>query len=390
MHLASAAVRTDRRSVGRVTSEDRLVPLVRRVTGPGRVNLIGDHTDYNRGLALPLAIDLGVTVEFTPSAGRELVFTSRAFGETVAVPLDLPGSPEHLSEIAPAWARPVGAMVALARPDSGGTVVIDSDLPMGAGLSSSAALCVALAELFGVTSDPAGVARLCQEAEQRAGVPIGAMDPLVCAGGKRGHALLIEFDSLTYEQVRLPADIDIVVVHSGLPRTVASSQYALRVAECEAAAAVIGPLGLAAPTDLAALHDPLLRRRARHVASECRRVRECAAALSEGDVVTAGTLMVESHKSLTGDFEVSVPELDALVETLVGQPGIFGARMTGAGFGGCAVALCRPGTIDPSSLATPAWRVEASDGTVAMRTGSAGDHPDPLPGPGVGPAFGPA
>lgn len=358
---------------------------MRKVTGPGRVNLIGDHTDYNRGLALPLAIQLGVTVEFTPSTRRELVVTSSAFGETVAIPLDLSVSQEGLAAIEPEWARLVGAMVALARPESGGRVHIDADLPIGAGLSSSAALCVALAELFGVTSDPVGVARLCQEAEHRAGTPVGLMDPLVCAGGRRRHALLIEFAALTYHEVRLPDDVDIVVVHSGLPRTLASSQYGLRVAECEAAAAVIGPLGVAEPADLAALRDPLLRRRARHVVSECRRVRECAAALPAGDLVTAGALMTESHRSLADDFEVSTPELDALVEMLAAISGTFGARMTGGGFGGCAVALCRPGAIDPSSLATPAWRVEAGDGTVARRTGSAGDHPGAVPPEGEGP-----
>jgi galactokinase len=376
----------NRRPVTWVASEDRLVPRRRRVRGPGRVNLIGDHTDYNRGLALPFAIDLGVTAELTPSAAQELVVTSKEFDETVTIPLDLPGGPEDLSGMSPDWARLVGAMVALARPDSGGTVVIDSDLPIGSGLSSSAALCVALAELFGVTSDPAGVARLCQEAEHRCGIPVGAMDPLVCAGGKRGFALLIEFDSLTYREVPIPDGVDTVVVHSGLPRTLASSWYALRVAECEAAAARIGPLGAAAPSDLAGLRDPLLRRRARHVVSECRRVRECAAALSAGDLAAAGALMIESHQSLADDFEVSTPELDALVKMLVGLPGTFGARMTGAGFGGCVVALCQPGAIDPSSLGTPAWRVEASDGTVAMRTEPTRDHPDARSDPGDGPA----
>jgi galactokinase len=343
--------------------------------------LIGDHTDYNRGIALPLAIDLGVTVELTPSAEPELVVISKAFGETVVIPLDPPASPEDLSSLSPHWARLVAAMVALARPDSGGTVVIDSDLPIGSGLSSSAALCVALAELFGVTSDPVGVARLCQEAEHRCGIPVGAMDPLVCSGGRRGHALMIEFDSLTSREIPIPEEVDIVVVHSGLPRTLASSLYALRVAECEAAAARIGALGAAGPPDLAALRDPLLRKRARHVVSECRRVRECAAALSAGDLVAAGAWMTESHQSLADDFEVSTPELDALVEMLVGLPGTFGARMTGAGFGGCVVALCRQGSIDPSLLGTQAWRVEASDGTVAMRSALPGDHPDARSGP---------
>ncbi len=359
-----------------------VVPLLRRATGPGRVNLIGDHTDYNLGLALPMAIDLGVTVELHPSDERRILVTSAAFEDTVVLPLDLSQSPDDLGALEPPWARLIGAVVALARPDSGGTLHIEATLPMGAGLSSSAALSVALAEVFGVTGDPPVIARLCQEAERRSGVPVGAMDPLVCAGGRRGCALLIEFATLTYRQVPVPRDADVVVVHSGLPRTLTSSQYASRVAECEAAASIVGPLGSADDSDLVGLRDPLLRRRARHVISECRRVRECAAALTAGDLVTAGALMTESHRSLAEDFEASTPDLDSLVGMLASRPGVFGARMTGAGFGGCVVALCRTGAIDPRSLTTQAWKVEPSDGTVAMRTGSAGDQPTSVPGPG--------
>jgi galactokinase len=343
------------------------VPLVRRATGPGRVNLIGDHTDYNQGLALPMAIGLGVTVEFTPSNDPHILVSSAGFEPAVALPLDLSPEAETLATLQPPWARLIGAMVAMARPDSGGTLHIETTLPIGSGLSSSAALSVALAEVFGVTGSPSAIARLCQAAEHRSGVPAGAMDPLVCAGGRQGHAMLIDFSTLATEQIRVPADADIVVVDSGRRRTLSTSPYATRVAECEAAAAIIGPLGSVDDTDLAGLRDPLLRRRARHVVSECRRVRQCAAAFTGDDLIGAGALMTESHRSLADDFGVSTAALDTLVATLVSRPGVFGARMTGAGFGGCVVALSRPGAIDVHALSTPAWRVEASDGTVASR-----------------------
>jgi galactokinase len=314
-----------------------------------------------------MAIDLGTTAEFAHGAGPVLTVTSAAFADPIELPVDLASDAATVGALQPAWARLIGAMVALARPGSGGRLTLDSTLPLGAGLSSSAALCVALAEVFGVTGGPVDIARLCQTAEQRTGVPVGAMDPLVCAGGRAGHALLIDFADLATEPVRVPDDADIVVVDSGLTRTVDGSAYGTRVAECEAAAAVIGPLGRADLADLVALRDPLLRRRARHVVSECLRVRDCARALAAGDLAAAGRLMDASHASLAGDFEVSTPALDQLAEHLRAQPGVFGARMTGAGFGGCVVALSWPGAVDLGALATRGWRVRPSDGTVASR-----------------------
>jgi galactokinase len=308
-----------------------------------------------------------VTVEFRPSDHTQIVVRSTAFEDEIVLPLELSAGEEAIAGLEPPWARLIGAMVALARPEAGGTLEIGATLPMGSGLSSSAALSVALAEVFGVTGDPAVIARLCQQAEQRSGVPVGAMDPLVCAGGRRGHAMLIDFSTLGTEHVPIPAEAEFVVVDSGQRRTLRSSEYGARVAECEAAAAIIGPLGSAGESDLLGLRDPLLRKRARHVVSECRRVRACAAAFTANDVAGAGALMTESHQSLTDDFDVSTAALDELVEALVARPGVLGARLTGAGFGGCVVALGRPGAVDPASLATPAWKVEASDGTVARR-----------------------
>jgi galactokinase len=293
--------------------------------------------------------------------------TSTAFEGTIELPVDLASDADTIGALQPAWARLIGAMLALARPDSGGTLTLDSNLPLGAGLSSSAALCVALAEVFGVSGGPADIARLCQTAEHRTGVPVGAMDPLVCAGGRRGHALLIDFADLSTRLVPVPDHADLAVVDSGLTRTLDASAYGARVAECEAAAAVIGPLGQAELTDLTALRDPLLRRRARHVISEDQRVRDCARALAAGDLAASGAMMNQSHHSLAHDFEVSTPALDQLADHLRSMPGVFGARLTGAGFGGCVVALSRPGAIDLGALPTRSWRVKPSDGTVASR-----------------------
>ena len=169
------------------------------------------------------------------------------------------------------------------------------------------------------------------------------MDQLTSAAGVAGHALRIDCHDLGIEPVRLPVDVEVVVVHSGVPRTLAGSAYADRRRECEAAEAHIGPLRLARPGDERSIADPVLRRRARHVLTENQRVRDTVAALRADDVGTLGELMAASHASLRDDFAVSVPEVDALVDRLVATDGVHGARMTGGGFGGCVVALTRPG-----------------------------------------------
>ncbi len=349
------------------------MPTEQTAMGPGRINLIGDHTDYNQGLALPMAIDLGVTVTFAPDGGDRLSVSSDAFDGGISLPIPLDADARALGAMEPSWARLVAAVAATTGVATGGRLHVTTTLPAGAGLSSSAALSVALAEVFDGRGTAEEVARLGQRAEHLIGAPIGAMDPLVCAGATTGHALLIDFSTLSSRPVAVPPDLDIVVAESGQRRTVASSAYAARVAECEAAAAVIGPLGLARPSELTALADPLLARRARHVVTECRRVLGFAAALEAHDFVAAGRLMAESHRSLAVDFEVSTPAVDRLVERLESIPGVFGARMTGAGFGGCVVALSRPDAVELGRLDRPAWRVHPSDGTVARRV---------LPAPG--------
>lgn len=354
--------------------------LAQRATGPGRVNLIGDHTDYNQGLALPIAIDLGTTVEFTPTGSSLLTIFSTLYTQPVCLPIDLPSDPEVVGALQPPWARLIGGVIAAVRPPRGGLMRIETTLPVGSGLSSSAALVGALSSVFGANGSPEAVARLCQQAENLAGIPVGIMDPLACIAARAGHASLIDFSDLSVDYVAIPPEAEMVVVDSGRRRTLAATGYARRVAECEAAARFIGPLGLAGPSDVVRLRDPLLQRRARHVVSECRRVHHVAEALKSGHLWAAGAYMTESHRSLSDDFDVSTHELDTLVDHLKSIEGVYGARMTGAGFGGVVVALSRARAIDIDALATPAWRVTAVDGTAQVRPG-----PDPVqPGPDPG------
>jgi galactokinase len=336
--------------------------LARRATGPGRVNLIGDHTDYNRGLALPIAIDLGTTVEFTPTGSPGVTFFSTQHHEAITLPLEVPADAEAIESLQPPWARLVAAVLATVKPEVGGVCRIVTTLPVGAGLSSSAALTTALSRVFGATGSSITLARLGQRAEHLSGVPVGMMDPLICSGGRAGKASLIDFSVLSVAYVTVPDDAEIVVVDSGQPRALRDSGYAARVAECEEAAATIGPLGLAEESDVSRLRDPLLQRRARHVVSECRRVRQVAEELGSDHLWAAGAYMTESHRSLAEDFEVSTPVLDALAEHLRSIDGVYGARMTGAGFGGSVVALSRTGAIDVDALPARAWKVTASDG----------------------------
>jgi len=240
---------------------------------------------------------------------------------------------------------------------------VETSLPVGAGLSSSAALEVAVALALGFEAEPVTMARLCQRAEQAAtGVPSGLMDQLTVTAGVEGSALLIDFADLSIRPVPVPEGAEILVVHSGEHRSLDRTPYAARRAECEAPAYRLGPLGRLGADAMLGLPDALLRRRARHVVTECDRVRWCAAALGSGDLIDAGRLMSASHASLSEDFDASTPALDALVHHLQAIPGVYGARMTGAGFGGCVVVLAEPGAVDVAALATPAWRVRPSAG----------------------------
>lgn len=326
-------------------------------TAPGRVNLIGEHTDYTGGLALPMAIHLGTTVRGVRGGGA-VRLTSGDRDEPAVVPIDV----EDPAAISPSWARYVAGVVAEVRPAVGFTGTVGTTVPIGAGLSSSAALELAVALALGFTGTTGELARLGQRAEQAAsGVPCGLMDQLTSACGRAGHALLIDFTSEHATPVALPDDVDVVVVHSGQERQLAGSAYAERRSACEAIAASLGPLRTLTVADVEAVVDPVLRRRARHVVSENARVLDVAEALERSDGRAAGALLVESHRSLRDDFEVSTPVLDALVDDLVAAPGVLGARLTGAGFGGCVVALTERGALDLSRFPR-AWRVAPSAG----------------------------
>jgi galactokinase len=347
---------------------------VRRFRAPGRVNLMGDHTDYNEGFVLPLALDLACTVSATATGdGRiRLVSAERDPAEVASDGRDEPAAVE------PEWARYVAgvarALGERGRPPLGLDGAIDSTVPAGSGLSSSAALEVACALALTLTAglelDARELALACQRAEQAAtGVPSGLMDQLASLCGRAGHALLIDCRDLAISYVPMPASVQVVVVHSGEPRTLARTAYAERRRECEEAAAALGLRSLRDATAEQVASSP----RARHVVSENARVLATAQALECDDLDALGPLMAASHASLRDDYEVSTPALDALVDALR-TAGALGARLTGAGFGGCVVALAlreeagRVAAEAASAYAEAtrndprAWLVTASDG----------------------------
>ncbi len=323
-----------------------------RVTAPGRVNLIGDHTDYMGGLAMPMAIQMATVITGTRTEGRIRLTSDGAEG---TVQIDLPA--QDPASTSPAWGRYVAAVASVLGTTIGFTGEVVSSIPVGSGLSSSAALEVATALALGDDGSPVEVSRRTQAAELLAtSVPCGIMDQLAITSGLEGHALLMDFATLDVTPVAIPDDMCFWVVHSGQQRTLAGSAYAERRAQCESAEALIGPLRSASTAELESITDPNVRSRARHVRDECRRVLDFADALSAGDVVGAGELMVMSHMSLRKDFDVSTEALDELVERLCATPGVHGARLTGAGFGGCVVALADPGVL------LDGWHVTPSGG----------------------------
>ena len=319
---------------------------------PGRVVLIGDHTDYTGGLCMPMAIDLATTISGTTGGRRvRLESADEPLAADVAIDLSDP------TVLEPFWSRYVGGVVAQMRPQHGLIGRVTTTIPIGAGLSSSAAFEVALALALGFDGSPLQLAQLCREAEQRAsGVPCGILDQLSSAAGRAGHVMVLDCHALTIEYEPMSSDVEVVVIHSGQERTLAGSGYAERVLQCLAVEARIGPLRLATLAQVASLDDPLLARRAHHVVTENQRVRDFAAALRMGDHKAAGDLMVESHQSLRNDYETSTPIVDALVSHLIATTGVFGARITGGGFGGCVVALTEPGALDNG------WHVRPADG----------------------------
>lgn len=318
----------------------------RRFRAPGRVNLMGDHTDYYEGFVLPLAIELECVVASRPNGDGRV--RARSLDEEAAVDVAADGSDDPPT-VRPSWGRYVAGVVrSLAdrgRASGGLDAVLASSVPAGSGLSSSAALEVSLAltlcDAAGLALDSTEVALSCQRAEQLAtGVPSGIMDQLASTSGREGHALLVDCRSLEVEPVAMPADLEVLVVHSGVSRELENTAYAERRAAGEAVAARLGVATLRDTTEEQVADDPI----ARHVVSENERVHRTAAALAAGDVDALADLLAASHRSLRDDYRVSTPELDLLVEILVGA-GAVGARLTGAGFGGAVVAICASAVI---------------------------------------------
>ena len=312
-----------------------------RAIAPGRVNIIGDHTDYTGGLVLPMTIDRATVIEGRRQDGPvELTSSDDPAPAMVALDED---DPFHVT---PQWARYVAGVVYEMRPTRGFKGTVTTTIPSGAGLSSSAALEVALGLALDFDGTATELALLAQRAEQNAsGVPCGIMDQLSIAAGNTLGPTLIDCHELTVTSVPFPEDLDIVVVY-GHHRTLLGSEYATRVKECAEAEAIIGPLRLAVLADTAQIADAVVRSRARHVISENQRVCDFVGVMRTDERAAAGRLMIESHNSLRDDYHTSTSHMDKLVADLVAVKGVWGARMTGGGFGGCVVALTEPGVFE--------------------------------------------
>jgi galactokinase len=312
--------------------------------GPGRVNLIGEHTDYNGGLALPFAIDRSVTVTAQACDGDLVVVEAHELGELDEFPLE-PGPAEGWR----AFARGVVSELRAAGIAIGGTrLVIEGDLPRGAGLASSAALSTALCmALLGAEDrlDRVELARLCSRVENDwVGARTGLLDQLAALLSREGHALLIDFDTLDLTHVPLELDgWTLATLDSGAARDNAASGYNERRGECARACQLLGVASLrrASAEDASRLPEPLSRR-VRHVLEENARVEAAVDALTRGDLDELGSLLDASHASLRDDYDVSVPEVEAAVARLK-DAGAAGARMVGGGFGGSVLALLGPG-----------------------------------------------
>ena len=355
---------------------------------PGRVNLIGEHTDYNDGFVLPAAIDLATYAAIAPRDDRRLVVHSLAFDERVEFDLGVtPPTPRrHWSDYV------VGVVLGLARKGialGGASMMLSGDLPMGAGLSASAALEVvvgfALCHLAGSTLDRKALALLCQRAENEfVGMRCGVMDQLISCCGIAGHALLIDCRTLATRAAPLDAKARLVICNTMVGHELAASEYNKRREECERAVALLSQKldGVTALRDVsperlalhgAALPETLLRR-ARHVVTENARTLAAAEALEAGDLALFGRLMNESHASLRDDYEVSCAEADVMVDLAQKMEGVFGARMTGGGFGGSTVSLVEAGAAERFTLSIAAAYREATGLTpqVFCATPSAG------------------
>ena len=325
---------------------------------PGRVNLIGEHTDYNLGFVLPVALDLATYIATAPSADGKLRMYSefrKEMREWNAADLGVLAPARHWTDYPIGVAQELLCAGFAIEPAN---LLVRSTVPEGSGLSSSAALEVstALALLAGRALDPLSLARLCQRAERNfVGMPCGIMDQYISVFGREHSAVEIDCRSLGHRFVELPADITFVAVNTMVKHALAGSAYQDRVAECAAAVAGIKQkfpgvesLRDVSPQQLQSVAPSLpavVARRARHVVTEDARVGRFVDASARGDLALMGKLLVESHRSLQHDYEVSCVELDFLVDTALAIDGVLGSRMTGGGFGGCTVTMLRPDAV---------------------------------------------
>ena len=322
---------------------------------PGRVNLIGEHTDYNLGFVMPAAINLYCWVALSPRRDRQLHVRSTNFEAAVSVDLDDP----RLTSRGDWSDYVVGTAIALDQHGYkilGANILVSGQVPMGSGLSSSAAIEVstgyALLDINHASIDRNQLALACRHAENEfVGARVGIMDQFVSSNGRAGHALMLDCRSLEARLLPIPADVKLVVCNTGVRHEHAGGEYNVRRAQCEEgvrllSSALPGTQSLRDinPAQLEQhkhLLPELIYRRCRHVVTENERVERAAEALLLGDLPVLGTLMAESHRSMRDDYEISCAELDTLVEIASLQPGVIGARMTGGGFGGCTINLVR-------------------------------------------------
>lgn len=340
---------------------------------PGRVNLIGEHTDYNDGFVMPAAIGFYIWVAISPRDDRKLTIQSKNFPDYLEIDLD-----EGNSERRDQWTDYVqGVAVMLQRTGHrlrGANVLVKGDIPIGAGLSSSAAVGVAtalaLVENSEVHVPREKLAQVCQRSENEfVGAHVGIMDPFVSCCGRQGKALMLDCRSLDFQQLAVPEDISLVICNTMVKHAHSGGGYNRRREECDEGVRLmqgalptiraLRDVGLEELNDhLASLPD-VIYRRCRHVISENARVLAAAEALRHGELSRFGNLMAESHKSLRDDFEVSCRELDVMVEIAAAQKGVYGSRMTGGGFGGCTInAVSNAEVKDFQSNVAPAYEEE--------------------------------
>jgi galactokinase len=327
---------------------------------PGRVNLIGEHTDYNDGLVMPAAIDFSTSVAIDARDDRRIVIRSENFSEAAELDLDQPPARGrgHWSDY------PFGVALTLEEAGQrlrGANMLVRSEVPIGSGLSSSAAIEVAtglaLLDIAGVRIDRLDLAKVCQQAENDfVGMRCGLMDQFISCFGQTGHALMLDCRSLAHQLLPLPEDLKLVVCNTMVKHELAASEYNARRAECEESVRLLArelpevrSLRDVTIEDLERTGGELpevIRKRSRHIVSENARVAAAAAALQREDLKTFGELMGESHRSLRDDYEVSCEELDLMVDIANQAEGVFGARLTGGGFGGCTINLVAADSVD--------------------------------------------